>query len=88
MALDQNASQVGIDQMGKSGGDAMGVGYSGACAGGGAGLGAGAGGGLLGVGVGVGAGVGGDAGAGAGAAGAIGGDASDNTSIGSINVSS
>jgi len=82
------SSNVGVSQSGKSGGDAMGSAgaYAGAGAGG-LGVGTGVGAGFLSGGAGVGVGVG-EAGAGAGATGAHGGDVSDNTSIGSININS
>jgi hypothetical protein len=81
---------VGVNQSGKSGGEAFGEAGagSGALAGSGFGVGQAAAGGF-GVGAGAsGLGLGGSAGAGAGAVGAAGGDVSDNTSIGSININS
>jgi len=74
---------ISQSQSGKSGGDAMGCAGAGAMAGAGGGLGV-SGGGWGGGGAGIGGG--GDAGAGAGAIGAEGGNVSDNTSIGSINI--
>jgi hypothetical protein len=83
-------TSVSVGQSGKSGGDAFGGAESGAGAAGGFGFGGGqavAGG--FGVGAGAaGLGIGGSAGAGAGSFGAHGGDVSDNTSIGSININS
>ena len=83
-------SSVGITQSGKSGGDASGFAVAGAGALAGSGVGVGqADAGGFGVGAGAaGLGVGGGAGASAGAIGAMGGDVSDNTSIGSININS
>jgi hypothetical protein len=80
---------VGVNQSGKSGGDALGSAFSGAGAAAGSGLGVGqaAAAGFSGAGA-SGYGIGGSAGAGAGAVGAAGGDVSDNTSIGSININS
>ena len=83
-----HSTSVGLNQSGKSGGEAFGFAGAGAgaLAGSGVGVGEAAAGGF-GVGAGAGGlGVGGNAGAGAGAIGAAGGDVSDNTSIGSINI--
>jgi len=81
---------AGVNQSGKSGGDAAGFAGSGAAAQAGCGCGGGSGsaGGWGSFAEGVGVGVGGSAGAGSGAIGAAGGDVSDNTSIGSININS
>ena len=81
---------VGVEQSGKSGGDAFGHSTSGSSALGGAGLGSasafgGYGGGSAEAGA---SGFGGDAGSTSGAQGALGGDVSDNTSIGSITINS
>jgi hypothetical protein len=81
---------VGVNQSGKSGGDVTGNAGSDADAFGGGGYGSGSGrasgfGGAYAEGTGI--GVGGDAGAGA-MAGQAGGDVTDNTSIGDINISS
>ncbi len=81
------AGDVGVSQGGKSGGDA--IGFAGADAGAGGFGGAGTGSGSFGdFSSGFGVSVGGSDGAGAGALGAVGGDVSDNTSIGSININS
>ena len=86
-------SEMGVNQSGKHGGDATGVSMAGSGAMGGAGVGGGvgtdSGGGWGGGGSGTGVGLGGGGGAGAGSiAGQDGGDVSDNTSIGDINISS
>ena len=85
-----HSTSVSVGQSGKSGGDAFGGAGSGAGAMAGSGFGIGqaeAGG--FGVGAGAGGlGIGGSAGASAGSFGAHGGDVSDNTSIGSININS
>jgi hypothetical protein len=94
MTLDRSGAMTGINQSGKSGGDATGLAGAGAGASGGFGIGgSGAGAGAGGIASdanarSTGIGAGGDAGAGAGAMGAAGGDATDNTAIGSINVES
>ena len=86
-------AMTATDQSGKTGGDAMTDGMaSGGMAGAGAASAAGAGAGACGCVNDAGAGAGACAGAGAGASGGMvgssGGDASDNTSIGSININS
>lgn len=86
MSDDQNAG-MGINQSGKSGGDAMGSACSGTFASGGGGMGHGSAWVQNVDPIGIGVGLGGDAGA-AGMAGQMGGDVTDNTSIGSINISS
>ena len=83
MSFDDATSGVGVNQSGKSGGDASGHAAASGYACGGS---AGASGTGSSVGTGVGLASGGDAAAAAGATGAAAGDATDNTSIGSINV--
>jgi hypothetical protein len=83
-------NNIGVEQSGKSGGDAFGHSTSGSSALGGAGLGSasafgGYGGGSAEAGA---SGFGGDAGSNSGAQGALGCDVSDNTSIGSITINS
>jgi hypothetical protein len=68
-------NELGVEQSGKAGGDAHGTGMSGSSA---------FGGGMGGGGYGFGSGQGGDATSSSTATGALGGDVSDNTSIGSI----
>ena len=85
-----HSTSVGISQSGKTGGEASGFASAGAGALAGSGVGVGQAD-AFGFGVGAGAaglGVGGSAGASVGAIGAHGGDVSDNTSIGSININS
>ena len=87
------STNVGVEQSGKAGGDASGLGLSSSDALGGSGLGyAGASAGGYGMGGGMAtagaSGLGGDASSGSAAAGALGGDVSDNTSIGSITINS
>ena len=80
------STSIGVEQSGKSGGDALGTGMSGSSAIGGSGIGGGMGyypGSATG-----GMGLGGDATSESAAAGALGGDVSDNTSIGSISINS
>ena len=81
------SNSLGVEQSGKAGGDAVGMGTSGSTA-----MGGGMGGGGYGYGYGYGAmpgfGEGGDATSSSNAAGALGGDVSDNTSIGSITINS
>jgi hypothetical protein len=72
-------NELGVEQSGKAGGDAHGTGTSGSSA-----FGGGMGGG--GYGYGFGSGQGGDATSSSTATGALGGDVSDNTSIGSISI--
>jgi hypothetical protein len=72
-------SSLGVEQSGKAGGDAHGTGMSGSSA---------FGGGMGGGGYGFGSGQGGDATSSSTATGALGGDVSDNTSIGSITINS
>lgn len=79
---DGNYTSTNVSQSGKSGGDAFGVASAGSM---------GISGDTSGVGYGASAGLGGISGVAegvAGAAGAVGGDVSDNTSIGSININS
>jgi hypothetical protein len=80
MSIPMNSS-LGVEQSGKSGGDAVGTGTSGSTA-----MGGGMGGG--GYGYGFGSGQGGHATSSSNATGALGGDVSDNTSIGSITINS
>lgn len=90
MSFESDTTGMGINQSGKSGGDASGSAYSHTGAMGGSSMGHGSGNASGGWGTfaeGIGVGMGGDAGA-AGMAGQIGGDVTDNTSIGSINISS
>ncbi|MBF0284997.1 MAG: hypothetical protein HQL51_11120 [Magnetococcales bacterium] len=82
-----DGGSVGISQGGKSGGDTFGGAGAGSMGGGGGGFGAGSASGGNAFAMGVGVGVGGDAGAGALSA-QDGGDVSDNTSIGTISISS
>jgi hypothetical protein len=82
MSIPMNSS-LGVEQSGKSGGDAVGTGTSGSTA-----MGGGMGGGGYGYGYGFGSGQGGDATSSSNATGALGGDVSDNTSIGSITINS
>jgi hypothetical protein len=79
------SNSLGVEQSGKAGGDAVGMGTSGSTA-----MGGGMGGGGYGYGYGAmpGFGEGGDATSSSNAAGALGGDVSDNTSIGSITINS
>ncbi len=83
-------SNTNIVQGGKAGGDALGMagGFSGSQGGSAAGVGAGTASGWPAYADGTGLGVGGDACSGAAAAGSLGGDVSDNTAIGSININS
>lgn len=80
------SNDLNVEQSGKSGGDAFGWSASGSAGIGGAGtMGASSFGGLFGDAHGLGSG--GDAGSASSAGGAYGGDVSDNTAIGSINIS-
>ena len=80
------SNDLNVEQSGKSGGDAFGWSASGSAGIGGAGaIGAASFGGLFGDAYGQGSG--GDAGSASTAGGAFGGDVSDNTAIGSINIS-
>ena len=88
MGYDNQRVGTGVNQHCKQGGDAMGVAGAGAGADAGYGYGRGDAAVWNVDPIGTGVGVGGNAGAHAGAAGAVGGDATDNTSIGSINISS
>ena len=82
-------NNIGVEQSGKSGGDAFGHSTSGSLGVGGAGLGsASAFGGYGGASSGIASGIAGDGISGSDAAGALGGDVSDNTSIGSITINS
>ena len=83
MSFDDATSGIGVNQSGKSGGDAYGAAGAGAGALGGRGNAYGRG---SDIGIGVAGAAGGDAASAAGATGAAAGDATDNTSIGSINV--
>lgn len=87
MSIPSSNTGVGISSSGKQGGDARGIAASFSGAGGGLGLGGGSGSGDDGVGVGVGVGVG-TGGQSGSRAGLSGGSATDNTSIGSINIKS